>query len=215
MPAANKVKQNMVASLGADFFGDRFRNALFLYDGKVMKISRVGGAGVQCENVETGREEIVAFDFFDGFKKFAYPPLGYRRLAPNIVAFATKNHTYMRGLRDERIDYKYSPVSRQLTDERVLRLDYKRNDRERELLRPTYDKLDDLNELIAGDRANVVLNENILIEPDLFGDEDKFAVYHRRRRAGVMLPDKKIRYFSNEFENLVKPHMKNIGDNHA
>lgn len=214
MPAVKKGK-NMVASLGAEFFGDRFRNALFLHDGKVLKIQNVAGGGVACENVETGAGEIVNFDAFEGFMKFAYPPLGYRRLAPDVVAFATKNHTYLRGLRDERIVYTFSPVSKQLTDERVIRMDHDRRRRERELMRPTFDKLDDVNELIAGDRANVVLNENILIEPDIFGDEDKFAVYHRRRRAGVMLPDKKIKYFSKEYENLIKPYVKNIGDNHA
>ena len=214
MPVAKKGN-NMVESLGIEFFGDRFRNALFLHDGKVLKIGRIVGGGVNCENVETGQGEVVDFNVFDGFKKFAYPPLGYRRLAPDIVAFATKNHTYYRGLRDERIDYKYSAVSKQLADEGLARIDYTRRDRERELMRPTFDALDTVDELIAGDRANVVLNENILIEPDLFADEDKFALYHRRRRAGVMLPDKKIKYFSKEFENLIKPYVRNIGDNHA
>lgn len=205
MPAR---KGNMIHSLGADFFSDRFAGALFVHNGKVMKVIRADNDSVSVKNLTDGGADYIPTNEFQGFLKFQYPPLGYRRLSKNNVSFGTKRHTYRRGLRGDIVHFDMTPVTYRLFNDGVIKQDYNTVDKEIQLLMPTYDDLDSIDKMLEGEQATVVLNENVIIEPQLDAAEDKYAIYYRKQRAGVMMPDKRVRYFSRELESLIRPVLK-------
>jgi hypothetical protein len=107
----------MVDSLGPQFFGEKFNEALFRRDDKTYELVGVGnGKKVRVINVNTGDNEDVPYDFFTGFKVFAYPRLGWRRFGENYVAYCTKTQSAKRGLSTRRVERSPSLVTQRLRE---------------------------------------------------------------------------------------------------
>lgn len=177
---------SLIQSLGADYFNQFFNRALFLYEGRVLEVTRTSNTYVDCIDRTTGDLVRVPNAFFTGFKVFEYPKLGYRRFNEHCVGFATKIQSAMRGLKAENVEVQYSPVTRAIAAIRGTRAGAGRDIMSKPLMTPQYDKASEMQALLDGRKTGLVLNEFVLIEPSLSADNAAFNIFYKQARVGKM-----------------------------
>lgn len=204
---------NMIDSLGVDWFTKKFRDAMFVHNGRVYRVvGIVDHENVYTKDLTTGDNVNIPYDVFTGFSKFQYPLLGYRRIADNAVVWCTKIHSALRGLRTEKVNTTYTPTTERLIMDGVIR---PRNDQlPIQVMAPSFDTKDKIKDLLENKTANVVLNASVLIEPDLTVDIDQYVVFHRLNRAATLAPDGTYTYLTKQYSKLLTPILGN-GVDHA
>lgn len=205
---------NIVDSLGADFINKRFQHAMFLKDGDVYKVytcrpNPLTGLydTVSCKRLRDGKEENIRNDFFTGFKVFAYPRLGYRRLGTNSIGYAIKEQSAYRGLSMERVHVQDSPATRLL---RGLGLngDYDMKKRSIIIMQPEFDKLRDLPAVLAGEKSGLVLSESLIIEPDTKKAEGHFSVLFDQVEVATVTERGVYKWATPKYERHIKPMLE-------
>lgn len=195
---------NLVESLSPGYFQEFFSNAMFMYEGRVHKVVEVRSSGVSCIRLHDGQGVLVPNNFFLGFKVFNYPLLGYRRINDNVVSYLTRQQSVRRGLNESHIRKQLSPVSAKLVN---LHLARDRGVRSLgvDVFEPQFDSRDDIRTMIAGERANVVLNEKVLIEPSITKAEDWYTIYHDQSIVGTMDYRQRTTFISDKYANIITP----------
>lgn len=199
---------NMIERLGLDWCNQRIVGGNFVYGDKVLRVSAVRAEHVLCEDPKTGDRSKLPLDFFTGFKVFKYPALGYRSYGPGLAAWLYKQHSYQRGLRERCVHLELSPVSSLLFNHNVQMHGAFEIPWLMELVFfPKYHTLADMQRLYDGDLACVVLNENVLIEPNIVNENaDGYTVYFKRRPCAAIDPhNHKLHWYSKAYENALSP----------
>lgn len=211
------MAKNMIDSLGREWFARRLAGAHLLYDGKVCALIATGRENCTVRDISTDEELKVPNAFFTGFKVFAYPALGYRPFGNNLAVFLKKKHSWNRGLRPGCIYQDFSPVTAYVINKYAQEVpaDQRKNYRPpRDLMglvfKPGYARPADIRDLLNGDRVTVVLNQDVLVEPNMNKqDSNDYLVYFRERPAASITEDGRIHWFSEEYkqalENVVRP----------
>ena len=195
---------NIIDSLGADFINKRFMHAMFLKDNHVYRVAMCQDGAVLCRNIDKNEDLHIPKEFFTGFKVFAYPKLGYRRLGKHYVGFGVKEQSAMRGLSFERVDFHPSQATGVLAKLGLAKADGNK-ERMLQIMRPTFDKLDSLKELYDGKRSNVVLNESLIVEPSTKEVDGQFDIFYDQVRVGAADDAGKIKWTTPKYERHIKP----------
>lgn len=176
---------SLVHDLGANYMNDFFQGALFIYDNRVYRFGGCDSRTIGATDMENNMSAQLPASEFVGFRNFQYPVLGYRRFAPDYVAWCTRRHGTNRGLRLNHIDRVMSPLTNKLVSNGAIPIV---GDREasRAIMLPVYDGADAIQELLNGDRANVLLSNNLLIEPSVQRQDDWYSVYFKNATIGTM-----------------------------
>lgn len=202
---------NMIERLGLDWCNQRMVGGNFVYGDKVLRVAAVRADHVLCEDSKTGDRSKLPLDFFTGFKVFKYPALGYRSYGPGLAVWLYKRHSYHRGLREQFVQLETSPVSSLLCKHNAQMLGalgaLDRPGLMELVFFPKYHTLADMERLYEGDLACVVLNENVLIEPNVVNDNaDGYTVYFKRRPcAAIDLHKHKLHWYSKAYKNALSP----------
>lgn len=199
---------NMIERLGREWCNQRLTGGHFLFDDEILRIGHIERDGVYCENYNTGNGKKLPHEFFTGFKIFQYPPLGYRKYGPGLCVWTSKKHSWQRGLRERCIEAEYSPVTSLLQQyARKMQGAFNMPPILELVFFPKYDSVDDLDKLFNGDVASVVLNENVLIEPNIVNENaDGYVIYFKRRPCATIDPNKhKIHWHSKAYEEALSP----------
>lgn len=198
---------NLIQSLGSSYFNEFFHGSVFMYEGRVHQIVECRSVGVRCTRLHDGEPVTVPNNFFMGFKTFNYPALGYRRVTEHVAAFLTRNQSVRRGLNPQHVRHQNSPVSAKLINEGLVSAPHGHNNG---LLvyEPVFDGPETVQQLLAGDRANVVLNEEILIEPSLNSDNDWYVIYHNQAIAGKMDYRGRPSFTNPKYESIITPLLR-------
>lgn len=194
----------MVESLTRDYFNSYFGNALFDYNGKVHRILEAGRYGVLCRNIEDRTDVTLENDTFKGFKTFAYPVLGYRRMKENVVAYLIRKQSTQRGLRFNSFETSYSPCTQALEAMGLVNPRSDEDSRSLAAFRQTFDTLDDMPKLLKGELAQLVLSPFILIEPSVAADADWYSVFYKRSLVGKMDNKGNVEWNDPSFSNLLQ-----------
>lgn len=199
---------NMIERLGLDWCTQRLIGGSFLYGDKLMSIARITRDSVVCEHYKTGTIEKLPHDFFTGFKVFKYPALGYRKYGPGLAVWLSKRHSYQRGLRARCVNVELSPASNLLAAySREMRAAFDVPPVLDLVFFPQYDTIDDLGKLYEGDTPCLVLNENVLIEPNVANaNAEGYTVYFKQRPCATIDDKKyKLHWFSEAYEDALSP----------
>lgn len=198
---------NLVQSLGSGYFNEFFNGSVFMYEGRVHQIVECRASGVRCTRLHDGEPVVVPNNFFMGFKVFNYPTLGYRRISEHIAAFLTRNQSVRRGLNPQHVRHQNSPISQRLLNEGHINSTVPPNNG---LLvyEPVFDSPEAVQQLLAGDRANVVLNEEILIEPSVNSDNDWYTIYHNQAIVGSMDYRGRTSFINPKYDNIITPLLR-------
>lgn len=182
---------NLVEKLEPGYFADMCSGATFAKDGRVLEVSSVASNyAVRCSDV-TDPNNItpvsVSSDFFTGWKAFSHPDLGYRKIGSFIV-FIEKQQSVSRGLRPRNLRYRWSEVTSALANSNaVTGLNFPTlydAGLLKQVFFPKFDSLNELGNLLSGKTVGLVLNENILIEPNVANDSDNYNIYYNTRKIG-------------------------------
>lgn len=198
---------NLIQSLGAGYFNEFFHNALFMYEGRVHKVVEVRTSNVRCERLHDREAVLVPNSFFMGFKTFNYPILGYRRMSEHMVSYLTRNQSVRRGLNESHIRHQWSPLSTRLAQLGYTSTGSSINNG-LAVFEPTYDTGGDLKALLAGEKANIVLSDSVLIEPSTSSNNDWYTIYHKQSVVGSMDYRGRTTFNSNKYENIVLPLLR-------
>lgn len=175
---------NLVQSLGRPYFADYFRNAMFVKDDEVLRVETAERSGVTCSRLRDQSYVTVPFDFFQGFKTFAYPELGYRRIKDNVIGYMNRKQSVHRGLRSNHISTVLSPCTTLLVDLGQVNGLINENEKGLAVWNKTFDTLADLPRLLAGELTGLVLSPALLIEPSVETANDWYSVYYMRSLIG-------------------------------
>ena len=202
---------NLIESLRPDYFNDFFHGAMFMYDGRVHSVNRCTGGAVQCTRLHDGERVNVPNNFFMGFKVFNYPILGYRRFTEHGVSYLTRTQSVRRGLSENHIRYQDSPVTTKLSR---LGLISSLTPRNNGLLvfEPKFDTADDIKLLLSAEKANVVLNEKVLIEPSVRSSEDWYVIYHNQAIVGSLDYRGRPTFVSEKYSNIISPLLQKVSN---
>lgn len=175
----------LVHDLGASYMNDFFQGALFIYNDNVFRFSGCDTRNIIATNMSNGDNAVLPASEFHGFRNFQYPVLGYRRFGTDYVAWCTRRHGTNRGLRLNHIDRVMSPVTSKLLNGGVITVPNER-DVSRSIMLPVYDNPSSIEEMLDGDRANVLLSNNLLIEPSVQRQDDWYSIYFKNTTIGTM-----------------------------
>lgn len=204
---------SLIEELGRDYFNEMCINALLLHNDTVYKIVNSTSSSVILENMEDRNVEerlSLPHDFFTGWKVFAYPVLGYRRLGEHVVGYANRRQSTRRGLRADSLNFNLCPSSNFLVQNGLARTP---NATERSVaaMKPKFDRYEEaLPELLAGERCSIVLSDNLLIDTDCEGNNPLgFNVYMRTRVIGRMDRRGRIRWTDPALSDVLAPFRNN------
>ena len=200
---------NLVESCGAEWFNNRVAGAWFLFNGEVLQVTRARNNTLDCCTTKGYEHKQIPCAVISGFKVFAYPKLGYRRDPDTgVVAFLTKKHSYARGLRTNSILHEVSPGYTVLKQ----RFEVIRNEGKLMtlVLKPTFDPIEDVHNVIAGQQFACVPNEDVLIEPSIHPEAEDVVVYFRERPAAHITPKGKIAWRTDAYKKLLSPLFKGV-----
>jgi hypothetical protein len=196
--------------MGSTYFNEKFATSYFLYNEKVARIVSANKAGttVLIEQLngplDEPDERTIPAKWFNGFKVFEYPLLGYRRFSDHMYGFATKRQTSNRGFRSEQITTTWTACTRALIDLGAVngvRLDERA--KVLALLQPKFDALDKLPDLLEGRSSGLVLNNNVMIEPATEAQNDWYSILYKQARVGKIDSKGKITWNDPAFANIV------------
>lgn len=219
MPTMVK-KDNLLDSTGIDWFRQKVIGGYLLYNGRVCKLMQIVNANTILALSPDGREQfLINKKDIAGFGALAYPQLGYRRMFGRLATYIERNaggHGQgRRGLRPNSVEWHFSTASDVLFTkyERHFRGPF--NNMEEQLMtavfKPEYDTPDMLDTMLAGDKLQVILNHNVLIEPSVAEEDEDYVVYFRRRACGRFNERKEFKWYSNEYKQAVLPLLNNYG----
>lgn len=182
---------SIIDSLGRNYCNEWLNGALIVYEGNVYRIVEFLANEAVCTRVTQhgyGQNIRIPNTWFTGFGKLAYPPLGYRRVG-NMVMHLTRRQSAQRGLRIASIGKDYSPLTWAIIsyndpytgEQLAVRGQMRDYAIEHSIMLPAYDNMNQLPELLTGDRPNLVLNENVLIEVN---HHDTFNIYYKTMKVG-------------------------------
>lgn len=209
-----KRKSNLLDSTGMEWFRSRVVGCHMLYKGDVVRVDRIMDENhLRAVSLVSGKNVLVPKGEMAGFSALAYPQLGYRKLADNVAVFFERQHNYYRGLRHKSVKYTMSPVSDLIVQRYPGRVELDRVDNAIMLsvFQPNYDKPEALDALLAGQKLNVVLNHNVLIEPSVAPQDDDHVVYFRQRACGRLNDNKEFKWYSPLYREAVAPLLGNYG----
>lgn len=195
---------NLVATLGRDFFNKKFAGAYILYQDRVL---RIDSAGQQKVRLTTATQEEVMVDnnYFIGFKVLAYPKLGWRRFNKDVVAHLTKIQSANRGLRKESTSQMLSPATKLLKNHGVINVVVKEDVYMESVFKPKWDTKADIPKMLAGNKLNVVLNEDVMIEPSTTNErEEVWDVFVGTVVAANYKRDGRITYISQAHKPMLQ-----------
>lgn len=182
---------NLVEKLDPGYFENMCNGAMFARGGKVLVVREANDSYVYCTDVsEADWDDGVRIpnSYFKGWKVFEYPLLGYRRIG-DVTAFIERRQSVQRGLKANNLTYNWSPVSLQIrnrglvvTSESYMRANKLRHS----LFFPTFDSIKSLNSLMDGTLSSLVLSSSVMIEPAVFGEQDKYNIYNNERLIGTV-----------------------------
>ena len=213
-----KRKPNLLDSTGMEWFRTRVLGCHMLYQGEVVRVERIHDENnLRATALGTGKMRMIPKGDIAGFSALAYPQLGYRRFHDTgLVMFLERQHNYMRGLRRKSVQYTMSPCGDLLLQRYPNKLrgdeNYSEADRVmRAVFKPDYDKPEDIDALLAGDRLNVVLNHDVLIEPSVVPEDDDCIIYFRRRACGRVNDKKEFKWYATGYREAVQSLLGNYG----
>lgn len=195
---------NLIESMGAQYFNEKFANAHFLSDNRVYKVLNAQRVDrVMVEDVETGEDKMLAASRFPGFKVFEYPLLGYRRFADHVYGYAYKRQNTNRGFRLEHTNITWTGCTRLLYDLGVLNERLSDKQKAIALLKPEFDNYErDLPKLLNGEINGLVINHNLMIEPAVDTADGWYSVLYKQARVGKMNSRGQITYADPNFANV-------------
>jgi hypothetical protein len=79
------------------------------------------------------------------------------------------------------------------------------------VFKPEYDKPLELDKLIAGDKLQVILNHDVLIEPSIVPEDDDYIVYCRQRACGRFNHKKEFKWYGGKYKDAIAPLLGNYG----
>lgn len=177
----------MIASMGLRYCSEYLTNALMVYEGRPAQLMEVMDdyCGIRFLDGRSPSSARAPHSYFTGWRVFAYPELGYRRVG-NVVYHVHRQQTAYRGLRANILSFENSPLSALLTHSERFEGRVLPNTSQRlsAVLTPTYDTSTQLDELIAGTLSGVVPNQHICIEPSL--TDDTYIILYRTKIIGHM-----------------------------
>lgn len=214
-----KRKDNLLDSTGHEWFRSRVLGCHMLYKGDVVRVDRIQDMdNLRAVVLGTGKNMLIPKQDVAGFAALAYPQLGYRRFHNNgLAAYFERQHNYMRGLRRKSVHYLLSPCSDLLLQRYPNRVELHQGGQAeadnvmQSVFKPGYDKPQDLDKLIAGDKLNVILDHNVLIEPSVAPEDDDYVVYFRQRACGRFNDKKEFKWYGDGYRNAILPLLGGYG----
>lgn len=223
MPVMKKAKANLLDSTGIDWFRHRVIGGHMLYNKELCRLDRLMDAdnimATQITGPNRGNHVFIHKNDIPGFGVFAYPQLGYRRMYAGVAAYIEYDpHGHgqgKRGLRQKSVKYAFSPISDLLLNKYYQAAQPKYGGGGDELMaaifKPEYDKVEELDKLILGDKLQVILNHDVLIEPSIMPEDDDYIVYFKQRACGRFNVNKEFKWYSDKYKNAVTPLLGNYG----
>lgn len=220
MPIMKRNKTNLLDSTGIEWFRQRVIGGHMIYDKEVVRLDGMKDHDTILGRKLTGQpgNVLIHKDAIPGFGAFAYPQLGYRRIYNNLagyVEYSPGGHGQgKRGLRQKSLHTTFSPASDVLVNryQQCVHGKYRGTD---EIIiavfLPQYDKPQDLDKLIEGEKIQVILNHDVLIEPSVGADDDDYVVYCRQRACGRFNSNKEFKWYSEKYKDAVLPLLDNYG----
>lgn len=173
-----------IQDLGADYADDNLSGALFVYNGRVMRVSGITSREVQALDILAGETVRVEPAEITGWRTFKYPRLGFRRFDDKIVGTVSRSsRSYTRGLCYDNLRVQLSPSSAAAAyedyecDSDEIHYVWKDNNWNSVCLAtmsPTYDGKDEFAELMRGERESFVPSHSVLMDRD--GSKIKVSV---------------------------------------
>lgn len=206
-------EDNLLDSTGRDWFRNRVIGGYMLYENKVCRLEDVVDRGrIQATCVENGENLYINKKVITGFAVMSYPQLGYRRVQNNLAGWYEKVGGYMRGMRPNAVKFAFSPASEIIRQRFELPAEARNQDTHMiAVLKPQYDRAQDLDLLIGGDKMQVVLSHDVLIEPGVAQADEDYVVYFRQRACARLNERKEFKWYSEKFKNAVLPILGNYG----
>lgn len=177
---------SMIERLGLSYCREYLSNALIVYDGRPAIIGEFRNSDVTVQYIDgTGERAVVPHAYFTGWRVFAYPELGYRRVG-NMTYHVHRAQTAYRGLRANVLTFENTPMSYllQRDEQTARRVPNYGNEKLAAVMAPAYDGAAQLDALVRGEMASVVPNQNICIEPSL--SDSNYVVLYRTKIVGSM-----------------------------
>lgn len=192
---------SLVDSLSISYCDNYIRGSLVSYDGKPYTIGRFTGNHIHLNPLlERERNVVVDNDWLSGWGKLAYPELGYRKVGEYAV-HTGRRQTTNRGLRMSHVysepSFSSSIVLRQRN---VDSLD--NNKLAAQVICPTYDGPEVLEQLLAGRALCYVPSEAVCIEPSI--TENHFIVYYHTKPAGTLSRERELSIYSQPIQEIVR-----------
>lgn len=195
---------NLIKNLTRDYFNSYFNGSSIKYNGAVLRIVEANNSEVFTEDVSTGNAVMVPNDFFTGFAVFSYPLLGYRRFGDDRIGYMTKKQSVHRGLRAANIAVQWSAATRLLVDLGAVPLTRLSDaDKVTAAFIPKFDTLQDVPDLLAGNKTGLVLSENILIEPSTEAEDEWYTVFFKQAAVGKLDSKGAVTWTSDQHDHLL------------
>ena len=186
---------NLINNLGHDFFNRKCAGAWILHNGEVCCIKAALGNEVHVYTDPNEAGYVIPADAFSGFKSLAYPKLGWRRLSRDTVAYLSKVQSAERGLRQNSINVTLSPVTRVLKSKRIITATVDVVALMNAVFKPKWDTKEDIPKMLAYAKRDVVLNEDVMIEPSAVQqDREQWDVLVSGAVSAVMDSVGRIKY---------------------
>lgn len=221
MPIMKRDKTNLLDSTGVEWFRQRVIGGYMLYNKELCRLDGLHDLNTIIAYRVTGEPDHVLINKQDipGFSAFAYPQLGYRRLYNNLAGYLEYDpHGHgqgRRGLRPDSVRVSMSPASTLMlnTYPQAARGKYPRRGEETmvAVFKPNYDNVQDLDKLIEGDKLQVILNHDVMIEPSVAPEDEDYIVYCRQRACGRFNSKKEFKWYSDKYREAVLPLIGNYG----
>lgn len=183
---------SLISELGRSYFNEMCTQALFVHEDTVHRVERADALNVVCTRYlgDDGTDEEIAVlphDVFTGWKVFAYPRLGYRRIGENIICHLQRQQSTRRGLRPESINAQLSPCTHMLHNLGLVQTPPSRQ-RIMAAMKPVFDEFSrDVPRMIEGELAGIVLSDTLMIEPDVSNkNPEGYKIYLRQHVVGKM-----------------------------
>lgn len=177
---------SMIERLGLSYCREYLSNALIVYNNRPAVLGEFGNTTVVASYIDgTGDRVTIPHSYFTGWRVFAYPELGYRRVG-NMTYHVHRAQTAYRGLRANVLTFENTPMSYLLLrdEQTARRVPNYGNEKLAAVMLPVYDGAAELDALVRGEMASVVPNQNICIEPSL--SDSNYVVLYRTKIVGSM-----------------------------
>lgn len=221
MPTMKKNATNLLDSTGHEWFRQKVIGGHMIYNKEVCQLAAMADDVTIRARVLTGDgpgNVLIPKRDIPGFSALAYPQLGYRRMYGHMASYIEYNPNGhgqgKRGLRAASVHVVLSPASQLLANHypQASRGKYRPNDEIMvAVFKPEYDKVQDLDKLINGDKLQVILNHDVLIEPSIMPEDDDYVVYCRQRACGRFNNKKEFKWYSDTYKDAVLPLLGNYG----